>query len=104
MIRRDDRSSELERRMVDRNTTIGLLVIVVIVMATVSVRPQARALAITHVNVVDVIDGRILPDSTVTIRGQTIASVTRNSAAPRGQRGREYPGWVRQHDCWLLRA
>jgi imidazolonepropionase-like amidohydrolase len=67
--------------MVDRKTTIGLLTVAATVIATVSVTPQTRALAITHLNVVDVVDGRILPNSTVTIRGTTIASVT-ESAPP----------------------
>ena len=39
--------------------------------------------SITHVNVVDVVDGRIVPNSTVTIRGKTIASVTQNGTPPR---------------------
>jgi cytosine/adenosine deaminase-related metal-dependent hydrolase len=50
----------------------------------VSVAPQTPALAIVRVNVVDVLDGRITPNSTVTIRGQTIASVARNGAPPAG--------------------
>ena len=49
---------------------------------SVSVAPQTRALAITRVNVIDVVDGRIVPNSTVTIRGKTIASVAQNSAPP----------------------
>ena len=54
------------------------------VSATVSVTSQARSLAITRVNVVDVINGRVLPNSTVTISGQTIVSVTANGAPQPG--------------------
>jgi hypothetical protein len=61
--------------MVDRKATICLLAVAATVVATVSLTPQTRGLAITRVNVVDVVDGRIVPNSTVTIRGKTIASV-----------------------------
>jgi imidazolonepropionase-like amidohydrolase len=67
--------------MVDRKTAVGLLTVVATAIAAVSVTPQTRALAITHLNVVDVVDGRILPNSTVTIRGTMIASVT-DGASP----------------------
>ena len=60
--------------MVDRTTTIGLLAVVATVIATVSVATQTRELAITHVSVIDVVEGRILPNSTVTISGKTISS------------------------------
>jgi hypothetical protein len=46
-----------------------------ILITTVSVPAQAPTLAITGVNVVDVVDGRIVPNSVVTISGQTITSV-----------------------------
>ncbi len=59
-----------------------LLAVAATFIATVSVTPQTRTLAITRVNVMDVVDGRIVPNSTVTIRGRTIASVTQNSAPP----------------------
>jgi imidazolonepropionase-like amidohydrolase len=68
--------------MVDRKATICLLAVAATVVATVSLTPQTRGLAITRVNVVDVVDGRIVPNSTVTIRGKTIASVAQNSAPP----------------------
>src|SRR2546427_8329396 len=69
--------------MVDRKITIALLAVVVSGIATVSVTPQTRPLVITRVSVVDVVDGRILQNSTVTIRGKTIASITQNGAPPR---------------------
>ena len=68
--------------MVDRKATICLLAVAATVVATVSLTPQTRGLAITRVNVVDVVDGRIVPNSTVTIRGKTIASVAQNSDPP----------------------
>ena len=61
--------------MVDRKATICLLSLAATFIAVISVAPQTRALAITRVNVIDVVDGRIVPNSTVTIRGKTIASV-----------------------------
>ena len=69
--------------MADRKITIGLLAVIATIIATVSVTPQTRALAITGVSVVDVADGRILQNRTVTIRGKTIASITQNTAPPR---------------------
>jgi hypothetical protein len=68
--------------MADRTITMGLLAVVATIIATVSVTPQTRPLAITRVSVVDVVDGRILQDRTVTIRGRTIASITQNTAPP----------------------
>jgi Amidohydrolase family len=55
-------------------------------ITAVSVPAQAPALAITGVNVVDVVDGRIVPNRMVTISGQTITSVTQNGAPPTGAR------------------
>jgi imidazolonepropionase-like amidohydrolase len=68
--------------MRDRKATICLLAITGTFIAIVPVAPQTRTLAISRVNVVDVGNGRILPNSTVTIRGKTIASVSENSAPP----------------------
>src|SRR2546423_2087202 len=68
--------------MVDRKATICLLSLAATFIVVVSVAPQTRALAITRVNVIDVVDGRIVPNSTVTIRGKMIASVAQNSAPP----------------------
>ncbi len=68
--------------MLDRKAAI-LLSVAATCIAVVSVVPQTRTLAITRVNIVNVIDGRIVPNSTVMIRGRTIATVAPNSA-PRG--------------------
>jgi imidazolonepropionase-like amidohydrolase len=43
---------------------------------------QTRALAITHVAVVDVTNGRIIPDSTVVVDGSTISDVASNTRPP----------------------
>src|SRR5687768_2957792 len=66
--------------MVDRTLTTCLLAAAIALIAGVSVSPQARALVITRVNVVDVLDGRIVPNSTVTISGETITSVSSGGA------------------------
>lgn len=70
--------------MVDRKTTICLLAIVAAGIGTVSVTPQTRTLAIARVNVVDVVAGRIVPNSTVTVSGKTVASVSQDAAPPVG--------------------
>ena len=75
--------------MPDRTAaTTCLLALITTFMAIVPfMRPastQARVLAIVHVNVVDVVDGRIVPNSTVIISGDTITGVTPNGAAPDG--------------------
>jgi hypothetical protein len=58
----------------------------VCVATSVSVTSQAQSVAITRVNVVDVIEGRILPNSTVVISGRTIATVAEGGAVPTGAR------------------
>ena len=68
--------------MLRREATIYLLSLAATFTTVVSVAPQTRALAITRVSVIDVVDGRIVPNTTVTIRGKTIASVAQNSAPP----------------------
>lgn len=70
--------------MVNRNGTICLVAVAATFIATASVTPQSRAVVISSVNVVDVLDGRIVPNSTVTISGTTITSVTGNSTRPAG--------------------
>lgn len=75
--------------MTGRPPVTSLLAVATILVATVPVTPQNRTpviprVAITHINVVDVTDGRILPDCTVTIRGGTIGSATSSSATSSG--------------------
>ena len=48
--------------MVGRKATICLLSLAAAFIAVVSVAPQTRALAITRVSVIDVVDGRIVPN------------------------------------------
>ena len=68
--------------MVNRKAVVCLLAVAATFIGSVSVTPQTRTLAITHVNVVDVVTGRIVPNSTVVISGQTIASITQGTAPP----------------------
>ena len=63
-----------------------LPILAAILIAGGAVTAQTSSLAITDVNVVDVVDGRIVPNSTVTISGETISGITRNGAAPKGAR------------------
>jgi imidazolonepropionase-like amidohydrolase len=70
--------------MTNSRITTWLLAIAAIFIGTVSVRPQAPALAITRVNVVDVVDGRVVPNSTVIIDGGIITGVTSGGAPPAG--------------------
>src|SRR5688572_23783847 len=59
-----------------------LLVVLLGVLSALSLTAQTRALAITGVNVVDVVNGRIIPNSTVTMRGGAIASIALDGAPP----------------------
>jgi imidazolonepropionase-like amidohydrolase len=68
--------------MRNHKAILCLLVSTAMLVATMAVTPQTRTLAITRVSVVDVIDGRIVPNSIVTIRGETISSVSQNGALP----------------------
>jgi hypothetical protein len=84
--------------MAERTLTACLLTAAAMLIAAASVAPptqaqsktqappQTRTLAITGVNVVDVIDGRIVPNATVTISGTAITSVTPNGTAPANAR------------------
>jgi hypothetical protein len=53
--------------MLNRKAVTCLVVFAGIVIATVAVTTQAPMLTIAGVNVVDVVEGRILPDSTVVV-------------------------------------
>src|SRR4051812_38709298 len=72
--------------MTARTLTIFLLATAVALLATVSVTPQTQLLVITGASVVDVVDGRIIPNRTVTINGGTIVSVTQDTARPANTR------------------
>jgi hypothetical protein len=68
--------------MTNRNFSASLFGIIAALLAVASANAQSRPLAITHVNVIDVSSGRTLPNSTVTIRGSSIVSVTTGGAPP----------------------
>jgi imidazolonepropionase-like amidohydrolase len=70
--------------MLNRKAVTCLVISAATLIASGVVITQPRTLAITGVNVVDVVDGRIVPDSTVIVTGDTITSVTPNGAPPRG--------------------
>jgi imidazolonepropionase-like amidohydrolase len=63
-----------------------LFAVAAISTSIVPARAQTQTLVLRHVNVVDVLAGRVIPDSTVTIRGTMITSVTQKGAAPAGAR------------------
>jgi hypothetical protein len=90
--------------MSKRNAVICLAVFAAVLITTVSVPAQAPTLAITGVNVVDVVDGRIVPNSMVTISGQTITSVTQNSAPPTGARVLDGQGKFLIPGLWDMHA
>lgn len=69
--------------MTKGNPAIWLLSVTTMV-SVVAVASQTRPLTITAVNVIDILDGRILPNSTVTISDKTIVSVTQNGRPPAG--------------------
>jgi hypothetical protein len=70
--------------MVRTRFVIGLFALAAFVVSAVSVVAQTPALAITRVNVVDVVDGKILANRTVTIRGNSIVSITPGGMPPNG--------------------
>ena len=67
-----------------------------ILIARGAITAQTPSLAISNVNVVDVVDGRIVPNSTVTTSGPIITDVTRGGAPPKGARV------VDGHDKFLI--
>jgi len=69
-----------------RRALICLPVLSVIAIAAVTLSAQPQVLALTAVNVVDVVAGRIVPDTTVVVTGDTITSVTQHGIPPGGAR------------------
>lgn len=69
--------------MIDRRLTMCLVGIAA-ALATISTSAQTSTLAIADINVVDVAGGGILPNSTVTIIGDTIATVVPKGPIPGG--------------------
>ena len=72
--------------MLRRSALICLPVLSVIAIAAVTLSAQPQVLALTAVNVVDVVAGRIVPDTTVVVTGDTITSVTQHGIPPGGAR------------------
>jgi imidazolonepropionase-like amidohydrolase len=72
--------------MFDHRTICYVLGLAAALINAGTAAAQARSLAITRVNLIDVVNGRIIPNSTVTIRGSTIASVTSNGSRPQNAR------------------
>jgi len=70
--------------MPDRRVLTSSAVAALILSASVALTAQAPTLAIVGVNVVDVVDGRIVPNSTVVVRGDTITAVTQDRTLPAG--------------------
>lgn len=68
--------------MFSRRILSGLAAGGLCVVASVSVISQGRPIVITHVNIVDVADGRIVPNGTVVVRGRTITAIARGGAPP----------------------
>ena len=63
------------------------LVVLATVLTCLSVHgADSSSFALTHVNVVDVVNGRILPDRTVVVSGGAIAAVTPGGKPPGGTR------------------
>jgi imidazolonepropionase-like amidohydrolase len=86
------------------NFTVSLLAFAGTFIATVSGAPQIRALAIAHVNVVNVIDGRILANATVTISDATITSVTSKGRPPANARVVDGQGTFLIPGLWDMHA
>src|SRR5438132_4320771 len=71
--------------MLNRRPASSLSAVAAALIGCCAGHAQTPEVAITRVNLVDVANGRIIPNSTVTISGGTIASVTQ-SGAPKGVR------------------
>ena len=67
-----------------RKLRIGLPLCLATLLVFGTITGQSRALVIRHINIVDVVDGRVLPDSTVTVTGTTITSVVQAGSPPAG--------------------
>lgn len=68
----------MRRPLSTRKPVTYLSVLAVTAVVTVAVSTQEPSLAITGVNIVDVAEARIVPNSTVIVTGNTITSVTQN--------------------------
>ena len=87
-----------------RSTAVVALTAAATATAAVSVATQTQALIITGVNVVDVVDGRIVPKMTVTITGATIAGVSAGDRAPANARVVDAQGMFLIPGLWDMHA
>ncbi len=90
--------------MAHRKTLASLLAVAAMMFGLVSATAQTQTLAITHVNVIDVVDGRVAPNSTVTISAASITSVTPNAAPPAGAQVVEGQGKFLIPGLWDMHA
>jgi imidazolonepropionase-like amidohydrolase len=90
--------------MFRRRILSGLAAGAMCVAASVSVTSQSRPIAITRANVVDVVDGRIVPNSTVVIRGRTITAIAQGGAPPEDARVIEGQGKFLIPGLWDMHA
>lgn len=90
--------------MSERILATCLLAIAATVSTTATLTPRTQALAITHVNVVDVADGRIVQDVMVTMSGATIARVTHGGTPPADARVVDARGGFLIPGLWDMHA
>lgn len=91
--------------MIRRPTALVLLAVVAVVAATPATStPQMHLLAITQVNAIDVATGRIDPDATVIVNGDSIASISKNGSAPAGARVVDADGRFLIPGLWDMHA
>jgi imidazolonepropionase-like amidohydrolase len=80
------------------------LVLLAAVLCCLSVRAEDTSFAFTHVNIVDVVNGRILPDRTVIVSRGAIAAVTPGGEPPSGVRVVPAPGKFLIPGMWDMHA
>lgn len=80
------------------------LLVTILVLTFDLLCAQRANLAIVDVNVVDVVQGRILPNRTVVIQGNKIVSVAEKSSAPKGARSVDGRGKFLIPGLWDMHA
>src|SRR5678815_4607415 len=70
--------------MIDRKFTLASIVGVAIGFGFLPLTGQTRTLVISKVNLVDVVDGRVTPNTTVIINGPSITAVQSAGTPPAG--------------------
>lgn len=74
----DDEEAQCPLVKVLRSSAVAALIL----SASVALTAKVPTLAIIGVNVVDIVDGRIVPNSTMVVRGDTITAVTQDRTLP----------------------